>query len=154
MGVSLELARRINGAIRSIALNHKAIGAQVLHDCGLHVGQETIFQALQESAPRTNAQIAAWAGCEPPTITNSVAKLESAGLVTRNRRKGDGRVVEVDLTGPGRELLPRLDQAWLELAEETVGGLDPEETEEIAVLLEQLADRLKAARARRAGERP
>jgi DNA-binding MarR family transcriptional regulator len=121
-------AKRVNDAVRALAMRHRAAAAQVLAPLGLHPGQEVLVFELSAHGPRTQAQLAVASGCEPPTITGSVRKLESAGLVVRRPSTTDGRVTIVELSDRGRSLVPALEAAWSELAERTVAGLstDPD----------------------------
>ena len=114
-------ARGLNDAIRTLALRHRAAAAGALAPLGLHPGQETLIFVLA-SGPRTQAQLAEASGCEAPTITMSVRRLEAGGLVRRGAGE-DRRVVMVELTERGRLLLPRLRRAWRQLADQTVAGL-------------------------------
>lgn len=152
-GITQESAARLNGALRTISINHRTLAGYLLEECGIHAGQEWVLQALQESSPRTNAELAAWSGCEPPTVTNTVAKLQAAGLLTRTRRATDARVVDVSLTELGRERVGQVDQAWIALAEDTAGDLSEDEVAELTEVLERLAARLRARREDRAARR-
>ena len=121
-------AKLVNDAVRALAMRHRAAAAQVLAPLGLHPGQEVLVLELSAHGPRTQGQLAVASGCEPPTITGSVRRLESAGLVVRRPSPTDGRVTIVELSDRGRSLVPALEAAWSELAERTVAGLstDPD----------------------------
>jgi DNA-binding MarR family transcriptional regulator len=109
----------LNEAIRAIGIRHRALAGALLAPLGLHPGQEVLLLELDQG-PRSQAQLAAASGCEPPTITNSVRKLEAAGLVVRRPSPTDGRVTIVELSDHGQAALPGLKTAWLQLAEQTV----------------------------------
>jgi DNA-binding MarR family transcriptional regulator len=121
-------AKRVNDAVRALAMRHRAAAAQVLAPLGLHPGQEVLVFELHAHGPRTQAQLAVASGCEPPTITGSVRKLEGAGFVVRRPSPTDGRATIVELSDLGRSLVPALEAAWCDLAERTVAGLstDPD----------------------------
>lgn len=110
-------------AIRSISIRHRALAATFLAPLGLYPGQEVILLELAAHGPRTQTQLAAASGCEPPTITGSARKLEAAGLVARRPSPADGRVTIVELTEAGRALIPELQAAWRALADHTVAGM-------------------------------
>jgi len=61
---------------------------------------------LAEQGPRSQAQLAQASGCEPPTITNSVRKLEAAGLVVRDPSPTYGRVTIVELSDRRHNCFP------------------------------------------------
>lgn len=113
-------ADALNAAIRALGMRHRALAAALLAPLGLHPGQEVLLLDLDAHGPRTQVQLATASGCEPPTITGSVRKLEDAGLVVRRPSPTDGRVTIVELSERGQGLMPALKAAWLELAERTV----------------------------------
>jgi DNA-binding MarR family transcriptional regulator len=117
--MDVEQANALNEAIRAIGIRHRALAGALLAPLGLHPGQEVLLLELDQG-PRSQAQLAAASGCEPPTITNSVRKLEAAGLVVRRPSPNDGRVTIVELSKHGQAVLPGLKAAWLQLAEHTV----------------------------------
>ncbi len=123
MYVDLAQADALNAAIRAIGMRHRALAAALLAPLGLHPGQEVLLLELDARGPRTQVQLATASGCEPPTITGSVRKLEGAGLVVRHPSPTDGRVTIVDLSERGRALMPALKEAWVELGEQTVARM-------------------------------
>lgn len=127
--VNFADAKALNDAVRTLALRHRAAATSLLAPLGLYPGQESLLLALAEAGPRTQTQLAEASGCEPPTITVSVRRLEAAGLVRRGRTD-DRRVVLVELTEQGRALVPRLRRVWRTLAERTAAGVTatPEQT--------------------------
>lgn len=140
-------AHALNEALRAIGIRHRALAGALLAPLGLHPGQEVLLLELAEQGPRSQAQLAHASGCEPPTITNSVRKLEAAGLVVRHPSPTDGRVTIVELSDRGQQLLPRLTTAWQQLAERTVAQLDDEPLDPLVHTLTELARSLKATSA-------
>ncbi len=137
--VDFEQAAALNTAIRSIGIRHRALADALLAPLGLHTGQEVILLELDAKGPRSQAQLAISSGCEPPTITGSVRKLESAGLVVRRPSSTDGRVTIVELSDRGRALLPDLKAAWAQLAEQTVASMSSTPTVQLTDVLTDLA---------------
>jgi len=137
--VDFEEAAVVNSAIRSIGIRHRALADALLAPLGLHTGQEVLLLELDAQGPRSQGQLAVSSGCEPPTITGSVRKLEAAGLVVRRPSPTDGRVTIVELSDQGQALLPRLKAAWKQLAEHTVAGLTSTPVDQLADALTDLA---------------
>lgn len=83
-----------------------------------------------------------------PDMTRLVDRLENAGLLTRERRSDNRRVVEVGITAQGIELLRQTFQAVQDCHARQLGHMD-------AKLLRQLSKLLKQARAphERVGDR-
>jgi DNA-binding MarR family transcriptional regulator len=60
--------------------------------------------ALYEGTPRTVGEVGQELGMDNGTLTPLLKRLESAGLVTRNRDQQDERRVLIDLTEAGEAL--------------------------------------------------
>jgi DNA-binding MarR family transcriptional regulator len=141
--VNLEQADSLNRSIRLISIKHRALATSVFAGLGLHPGQETILFALHEHGPLSQVQLAEQAGCEPPSITGMVRKLQAAGFVDRHQAPTDARSQIVELTAAGQTLIPRLEAAWVEIAERATAGLSPGQLTEIGHGLRLLADHLQ-----------
>jgi len=72
-----------------------------------------------------------------PAMTGLLDRLESQGLVVRERCTQDRRIVYVTLTDPARELLKRMDDPVNELHKQLVGHLTQAELKELSRLLEK-----------------
>lgn len=142
--MDFQQADAINAAVRALGMRHRALAATLLAPLGLHPGQEVLLLELDAHGPRTQGQLAIASGCEPPTITGSVRKLEAAGLVVRQPSPTDGRVTIVQLSDRAREIMPGLRSAWQRLAELTVAGA-PTAPDELTAVLTGLAERLRDA---------
>ncbi len=140
--MNFEQADALNEAIRAIGIRHRALAVAAMSPFGIHPGHKLILLELEAEGPRTQAQLAAASGYEPPTITLSVQQLEAAGLVVRRSSPTDGRVSIVELTDAGRALLPKLKVAWRAVAEQTVAGLESTSVEDLTAVLEDLAGSL------------
>jgi len=142
--MNFDEADALNETIRAIGIRHRALAIAALAPLGIHPGHKLLLLELESEGPRTQAQLAAASGYEPPTITMSVRQLESAGLVLRRPSPTDGRATIVELTDKGRALLPRLRSAWHAVAEQTVGGLASTPFEHLTEVLIDLAGSLAA----------
>ncbi|MEV4107898.1 MarR family winged helix-turn-helix transcriptional regulator [Nonomuraea sp. NPDC049695] len=141
--MDFERADALNGAIRTIALKHRARAAAKLAELGLHPGHEAVLLLLSAKGPQTQRQLAAGADCEPPSITLMVRKLEAAGLVSRIPAAQDARANVVRLTDEGREVVLRVKELWRDLAEETVAGLTDTSVDQLIKALTDLARSLQ-----------
>ncbi|GAA4259328.1 MarR family winged helix-turn-helix transcriptional regulator [Dactylosporangium darangshiense] len=117
-------ADAINQAIRLLSLRHRARAAALLAPLGLHPGQEALLLELARTGPMIQAQLADALGCEPPSVTLMIRKLEASGHVRRAPAPTDRRATVVELTEGGAALVERVKEVWCALAEETVAGLD------------------------------
>jgi DNA-binding MarR family transcriptional regulator len=140
--MEFDEADRLNEAIRAIGIRHRELAIAALAPLGIHPGHKLLLLELERAGPRTQAQLAAASGYEPPTITMSVRQLEAAGFVIRRPSLTDGRATMVELSQQGKELLPKLKAAWLEVAEETVAGLTSSSVKKVGEVLTDLAANL------------
>jgi DNA-binding MarR family transcriptional regulator len=142
--VDFGQAEVLNTAIRSIGIRHRALADALLSPLGLHTGQEVLLLELHAKGSRSQGQLAVSSGCEPPTITGSVRKLEAAGFVVRRPSPSDGRVTIVELSDQGRALIPQLKAAWQQLAEQSVAGFIAAPIDQLTEVLTAVAASLKA----------
>ncbi|MFI0450160.1 MarR family winged helix-turn-helix transcriptional regulator [Actinomadura sp. 6N118] len=141
--MDFERADSLNGAIRTIALKHRARAAVKLAELGLHPGHEAVLFLLSAKGPQTQRQLAAGADCEPPSITLMVRKLEAAGLVSRTPAAQDARANVVRLTDEGEKVILRMKELWRDLADETVAGLADTSADDLIAVLTDLARSLQ-----------
>ena len=140
--MDFDQADALNEAIRAIGIRHRELAIAALAPLGIHPGHKLVLLELATAGPRTQAQLAAASGYEPPTITLSVRQLEAAGLVVRSSSLTDGRATIVELSDQGRALLPRLKAAWRQVAGQTVAGLTSTSIDQLTSVLDDLATSL------------
>jgi len=76
-----------------------------------------------------------------PDITRLLDRLDSRGLIRREREQGDRRVVRTRITGAGLRLLEELDAPVSQLHEKQLGHLEPAQLEELKNLLSLMRTR-------------
>lgn len=137
LALERQLCFALAVASRSVIAAYKPI----LEPMGLTHPQYLVMLALWEEQPRSLAEVAAVLRLEPATLSPLVKRLEAAGLVTRDRAKGDDRRLELRLTPAGERLR---DQAT-EVPGKVVAslGVDVDEVvaihAQLATLIEQIA---------------
>jgi DNA-binding MarR family transcriptional regulator len=139
--MNFQQADALNEAIRAIGIRHRALAISALAPLGIHPGHKLLLLEL-EGGPRTQAQLAAASGYEPPSITESVRQLETAGYVIRRPSPSDARATMVELSDLGRSLLPKVKAAWRQLAEQTIAGLSSSTADQLTEVLSDLASGL------------
>lgn len=152
--MDFEQAKAVNAAIRAIGIRHRALAESLLGPLGLHTGQEVLLLELDAKGSRSQGQLAVSSGCEPPTITGSVRKLEAAGFVVRRPSPTDGRVTIVELSEQGQALISDLKKAWQQLAEQTVAGLTSTPLDQLTDVLIDVAASLTATGSPAGGPAP
>ncbi|MEV0312358.1 MarR family winged helix-turn-helix transcriptional regulator [Nonomuraea fuscirosea] len=137
---------RVNRALNKMSKLYRAAKARKLAALGLHPGQDVLLWVLaQERDGMTVSQLAARLGVEQPTATRSLARLETGGWFRREPVATDRRQVRVVVTDAGHALVPEIERAWAELAEEALGEVGAEQRAIVLHALEQANDRLRAS---------
>jgi DNA-binding MarR family transcriptional regulator len=148
--MNFEQADALNEVIRAVGTRHRALSIAALAPFGIHPGHKLVLFELDSAGPRTQAQLAAATGFEPPSITLSVRQLEDAGLVVRRPSPTDRRATLVELSDKGRTLLPELKAAWCSVAEQTIAGFTALPLGQLTDVLADLAASLDASHHRAA----
>lgn len=150
--MNFEQADALNEVIRAVGVRHRALSIAALAPLGIHPGHKLVLFELDTAGPRTQAQLAAATGFEPPTITLSVRQLENLGLVARRPSPTDRRATLVELSDKGQALLPELRAAWCRVAEQTVAGFTTIPLDQLTDLLADLAASLETSHDRAASD--
>jgi DNA-binding MarR family transcriptional regulator len=103
----LKLDNQVCFALVTAARNVVGMYRPILEPLGLTHPQYLVMLALWERSPRSLRELAEELALEPATLSPLVKRLEAQDLVTRGRRDGDERVLDVGLTEAGRRLRER-----------------------------------------------
>jgi DNA-binding MarR family transcriptional regulator len=141
---------------------HRARMGEKLVALGLYPGQEQVLQALATKGADKGADKASDKGADgassaangdappsgmsmgelatilqvrPPTASKTVSRLSAMGLVARQDRDRDGRVVRVALTEAGRARAEAITGLWDEVEDELLAGLDGKDRKRLRKLL-------------------
>ena len=93
---------------------------------GIRPPEFAVLYFLLESGPATVGQVQAYLYRSPGTTSMMIAQLEEAGYVTRTRSEQDNRVVIVELTPAGRDLVQNMSPGGILLLRQRLHNL-PEE---------------------------
>jgi MarR family transcriptional regulator, organic hydroperoxide resistance regulator len=129
-------------ALAQVCRAHRTHVGELLAGHGLHVGQEMVLIELWQDDGLRGGDLADRLGVEPPTITRTLRRLESCGLVERRADPEDARSVRVYLTGQGQALEVPVLRCW-EWAEQTVlAGMNSKERQTFRKLLDRVKSNL------------
>src|SRR6478735_12801021 len=103
----LRLDNQLCFALVTAARNVIALYRPVLEPLDLTHPQYLVMLALWEGSPLTVREIGRQISLEPATLSPLLKRLESAGLVTRDRHPHDERALAITLTASGRALRER-----------------------------------------------
>jgi DNA-binding MarR family transcriptional regulator len=107
-------------------------------------GQMRLLFLLSRNGPAPMSRIAEWLGVGLPTASGTVERVERHGLVARQHRLDDRRVVDCQLTDAGRRLIDEISGSRLEMMRQLLGVLSEEELAQMARLITAMVDRIKA----------
>lgn len=113
-----------------------------LRDHQIHVGQDQALCQLWKDDGITQSQLCDRMGCEPPTVSNMLRKLEEYGLIERKQDVSDARISRVFLTEQGRELEQPVLDIWRKHQDKLLDGIDTEERLLLRRLLRHMDDNL------------
>jgi DNA-binding MarR family transcriptional regulator len=99
----------------------------------LHAGQEE----------RTPSQLMALLGTDTAGMTKLLDRLVHKGLLRRRPHPGDRRAVVVELTEPGRALLPRIPPVFGRVTGQLLAGFTATEVGQLTAMLQRMLDNLR-----------
>jgi DNA-binding MarR family transcriptional regulator len=105
------------------------------------LGQMRLLFLLSKNGPAPISRVAEWLGVGLPTASGAVERVERHGLVSRQHRLDDRRVVECQLTDAGRHLMDEISGMRLEAMKAILGVLDEEELDQMAHLISVVVER-------------
>lgn len=120
-----QLCFALSVASRSVVGAYKP----VLENLGLTHPQYLVMLALWEQSPRSVRSLGNALAMDPATLSPMLKRLETAGLLTRNRAPGDDRSLAVALTKAGQDL--RTDAAEIPGTMMDRLGLNREQVQEL-----------------------
>jgi DNA-binding MarR family transcriptional regulator len=105
---------------------------------GVHVGQQLVLEYLWERDGRSPGELAALLNVERSTITQTVRRMTSAGLVRQQADREDGRRATVRLTPRGSVLRNTLPGLMAGLERDALSDLSDTERAELVRLLSEI----------------
>ncbi len=113
-------------------------GSKVQED--ISYGQYKVISVIHNQGPISVGNLGRYVGSAQSTTSEMVARLTKSGLVTKVRGPYDGRVVMVELTDQGRQLMKRRRKRVKEAYQNLFSKLSEEERESLVGALRKLND--------------
>jgi len=110
-----------------VAKLHRQRAEELLTEIGLHVGQEMLLAALQDNDGISQSELADCLMIQPSTVTNSLKRMERAGIVMRRVDSEDQRITRVHITEKGQNLNQAVREQWSRLEDNSFHGFSMEE---------------------------
>jgi DNA-binding MarR family transcriptional regulator len=124
----------VSHTLARVARLHRIAAGRLLNGLGLHPGQESLMM-LWDSGPMRQSKLVKSLALAPSAVTKMVQRLGRCDVVRRRQESEDRRAVLAATTGKGQALRAGVEDAWSELEEATLRGLDLRDEEEMTRLL-------------------
>ncbi|GHG09009.1 MULTISPECIES: MarR family winged helix-turn-helix transcriptional regulator [Streptomyces] len=134
----------VGHTLARVSRAHRFAMGRRLRALGLYPGQELMMMRLWDCGAARQSELIRFLGLDPSTVTKMLQRLEQCGWVRRRPDPADRRAVLVEATERGQALRAGVEDAWSDLEESSLAGLDPAERTELARLLGVLAENLRA----------
>jgi DNA-binding MarR family transcriptional regulator len=128
--------------LAEISKLHRAHAHAALEELGVYRGQNFVLIALSEQEGLAQSELAEKLLVTPPTISNSLDRMETAGWIVRRPDPDDRRVSRVYLTEVGCALQDAVSSLWHDLEVQTFAGLTLEEKNSLWQILLKIRDNL------------
>ncbi len=86
----------------------KAFAERYRSEFGLSIPEWRVLAHLAQSDAVSVREIHARVDMDKSKVSRAAARLEAAGLIEKRIHPGDRRLIELRLTGPGRDLIARI----------------------------------------------
>jgi DNA-binding MarR family transcriptional regulator len=105
----------------------------------LHANDVGLLVVIRGPEKWNVRRIAQSLGAPISTISSALDRLEKRGLVARQRRPGDRRVVHIELTAVGQRLVAKIRRQQVEVCRDMLARLGERDREELIRLVGQVA---------------
>jgi DNA-binding MarR family transcriptional regulator len=105
---------------------------------GVSVTEWVALRILYDQENATHGALTEVLGMTKGAVSKLITRLEEKQLIARDEDEGDGRLVALNLTDAGRELVPRLAQMADENDRRFFGHLSPTQQTQLRLLLEEI----------------
>lgn len=128
-------AQSIVDLLAETARHTRTIMARHLLATGLYAGQENVIELLHQNGSLTPGQLAAQLHVKPTTMTKTLSRMESQGLLRRTTSANDGRIIEVTLSDKGASIVETIAAAKKAAEAEAMSALKKKQKRALAELL-------------------
>ena len=112
----------------------------VLAGADLSLPQYTAMSVLEARPGLSNAQLARRSLVTPQAMNQALAGLAKRELIVRQAHPTEGRVLTIELTAKGKELLASVEPGIDSAEDEILGRLDKRQRAKLLTLLETVTD--------------
>lgn len=134
----------VSQALLQVARTHRAYATALLRELDLFPGQELLLLDLAEHGPLSQSALVRCRCLDHSTVAKSLARMASAGLITRKTSSEDRRATIVSLTRKGEAVHDKIQAAWTALERATVAGLSSEQRKQLVRLMASVEKHIAA----------
>ena len=116
----------------------RAAADEAMSRHGVRVGQNLVLEVLWEKDGLTPGDLAGRLHVATPTIVNTATRMETAGLLTRERDPDDARLVRLYLTDLARTARHPVEEARRRLEERVTASLTTDERRHLDSALKKI----------------
>jgi len=135
---SPEIEDEIFSILRKIIKTVDIFSAKLRETSGISASQLSCLMALQNSGPVALSTLGRMVALSPSMITSIVDQLEKKEYVFRERSAPDRRIILINLTAKGREIIQKAPPSFQQLLVEGLAGKSQTEKLDIKLNLEKL----------------
>ena len=128
--------------LQSVSRLARTVLATRLLELGLYAGQDAVMLQLASEDGLSPSVLAQRLGVRPPTITKTIARMQSQGFVVKKLSDTDQRQSHIFLTPPGREALKAIEKAIRRTDKDMLKGLDKKERKAFLKMLGRMENSL------------
>ncbi|MBR5134454.1 MAG: winged helix-turn-helix transcriptional regulator [Clostridia bacterium] len=136
---------QLDNRLHAFMQTHRNSIRRYFQSCGMYTGDPRVLFHLRHTPGMTQKALADAMGVAAPTLSVSVRRLESAGLVERRTDEHDARVQRLFLTAEGEEMDRRCAKGRDFLIDATYADFSDEDMACLSRLLDRMIDNLQTA---------
>ncbi len=138
----METPSPIAGRLNQLSLLHRIYIHRAAAKHGMHFGQLPILELLAKQGSCTQRELADILHVSPPSITNSVKRMQKAGLLEKTVDSDDLRYNNITITEEGRKYAAQCRKLFDQVDKQMVEGFSPEELAQFTNFLQRMIDNL------------
>jgi len=122
----------------------RTLSKQLMRNSGKHPGKTRILRMLCQDGSLTQQEIQSRLDIQSGSVSEILSKMETLGLISRERHSKDRRKFVISITTAGRKDLVEHDIRRHKRQDARYGSLTPEEQDELIRLLSKLQEAWKS----------